>query len=195
MGVWVYTCVLNATTLDTYAQVLEKDGVVTRNLVVNVNDAEEAAIQVNRMLDEILGVDGIYETLQLDLMGELERLNDGLVADRMQANFANLLLRAVKPDSATRAVENDTARARAKQGQLQVAATLPKITPFTAAALHAGFRAVQSSAVVRLGGQHHAGGSPSWTSPGSRRGDPRWHCGEQWHPADHPDNDVQTDGG
>ena len=139
LGVFVYTMALNVTTLDADAQTQVNENRMDIENIVYVRNAGQAAMELSYALDEILGIEDSYDKLELTVPEDVDRLVDAIVSNRTQANLANLLLRAVKPDSATRASENDSARSRAKQGQLQVVATLPKITNATASALHAGF--------------------------------------------------------
>ena len=139
LGVFTYSQVAEAVTLGVYSGCLKKSGLVGAGNILDSPTAEVAAVNLNNILHELLDVNMPYDVFELTLDDDAVGFLDVIKSDRAQANLANVLLRAIKPDSATRAETNDSARARAKMGQFQVQATLPAIAKITAQALHAGF--------------------------------------------------------
>ena len=139
LGVLVYRNVANALTMNGLVSALSKKNKTPEGLVETVSTIEDAAVAVNSFLCNLLGLEETYDRFGLMVLEDENKYAEEINRDRIVVNFGNLMLRAVKPDSATRAPENNEARSRAKQGQMQVAVTLPMITQATAMALHAGF--------------------------------------------------------
>ena len=139
LGALVYSQVAEAVCLGAYSGCLKKSGLIDVSAVLDAKTPTNAALHLNGIRTDLLQIDKPYDAFSLDLVDEADGFKDVIRSDRAQANLANVLLRAIKPDSATRAETNDGARAWAKMGRFQVSATLPKITTTSAQALHAGF--------------------------------------------------------